>query len=660
MKGNPKMVGETAAFDWKKMDEALSGSASRNCHAVWRIILDFPGVSLYVPKYLVDAGVEFRSYDGKRSPYYGDPKLLEAIEQFIKSSAKRYDGDKRLGFMQAGLLGFWGEWHTYGYAFIPAGVGDMVVGWFAASYTKTRVQLRYPSASAYAAGFGLHDDSFAHSTLDGAANGGTAVSYFFWPSAVQKGQSDFWKRGVMGGETRPAIQGEVFDPTYARRTSFKQDFMECVQTTHATYIFHHAAFKNGGFSGIELANARHVHARMGYNFYISSISVKTSATAGQVDVDVSLAQIGVAPFYYDLRLALSCPGMSKKFVGGVEKTLIELESSAVYGFTGIPVNMTCLNAVAFTLESSYSYSGRPIKFAQGSNGLVVVSLPRPPLTTPIRPPFPAPVPPPFASPVRPPFPRPFSPPVASPVRPPLSAPMPPPVASSSTGRMTLVLVNTSTNAEVGIFKNGTTLELCKLPSINVRADPSSSIPVQSVQFLYDGINFNMENVAPFSFNGDSGSVLLPWTPSLGMHSIVAIPYSSPNAQGIMGPRTAVSFDVVQCATMLDLVLMNDGTGSAIQPLISGSTVRLSSLPTRNLNIYAITNPANLTTGGVRFAYNGNTNFRSEWQAPYAFAISGSWTLTTGTHNVTATVINNAGTSTGFNEGSRFVSFKVVA
>jgi hypothetical protein len=110
MKGNPNIVGDSAAFDWKKLDDALAGSASRNNHAVFRVICHFPGQENKVPQYLLDAGIDMRWYSGGRSPYYGDAKLQEALEQFVRALGRRYDGDKRIGWIQAGLLGFWGEW----------------------------------------------------------------------------------------------------------------------------------------------------------------------------------------------------------------------------------------------------------------------------------------------------------------------------------------------------------------------------------------------------------------------------------------------------------------------------------------------------------------------------------------------------------------------
>lgn len=388
MKGNPDVVGEKAAFDWSVLDNALSGSASRHMHAVWRVIMDFPGKPLQVPRYLLDAGIEMRGYDGGTSPYYGDSQLLEAVEQFVTRMGKRYDGDKRLAFVQAGIVGFWGEWHTGGVDAIPDGVTDQLVGWYASSFTKTKIQLRYSLPSGYKAGFGRHDDSFAFETLDGEANGGVVRDYYFWPDVVKQKQNDFWKRGVMGGETRGHLQQEIFEPWYSARTFEKQDFMDCVTTTHTTYIFHHSAFREGGFTGTELTNARHAHARMGYNFYVSEVAAKASSATQQVNIDVTVKQIGVAPFYYDLSLGLRCPGMTKKTVAGVN-SLIDNGSTKVFSFSGIPATTACLDSVSLSLESSYAYQKRPIKFAQG-NGTVAFSLPLPggaptaPVASPLR------------------------------------------------------------------------------------------------------------------------------------------------------------------------------------------------------------------------------------------------------------------------------------
>ena len=180
----------------------------------------------------------------------------------------------------------------------------------------------------------------------------------------------------MGGETRPELQQTIFEPGYQQRTSFKQDFMECVDTTHATYMFHHNAFQNGGYSGPDLKNARNAHARMGYNFQVMNVAVASSSTGtGTVAVDVTVEQTGVAPFYYPLSLALSCAGTTET-LNGVEG-LIDNGDSQVFGFLDIPADSACLDNIEITLVSEYIPAGRPARFAQGKDGTVSLSLPLP-------------------------------------------------------------------------------------------------------------------------------------------------------------------------------------------------------------------------------------------------------------------------------------------
>jgi hypothetical protein len=51
--------------------------------------------------------------NGGPSPNYGDPRVLRALEQYIVALGDRYDGDKRIGAIHVGLLGIYGEGHTF-------------------------------------------------------------------------------------------------------------------------------------------------------------------------------------------------------------------------------------------------------------------------------------------------------------------------------------------------------------------------------------------------------------------------------------------------------------------------------------------------------------------------------------------------------------------
>ena len=107
---------------------------------------------------------------------------------------------------------------------------------------------------------------------------------------------------MMGGETRPELQGTIFTDMYPARTEYHQDYKECVDALHISYAVHHGAFQDGGYTGNTLRNANFIHAYMGYAFYVSEVAAITTSisSAHAVSVAVTITQLGVAPFYYDL------------------------------------------------------------------------------------------------------------------------------------------------------------------------------------------------------------------------------------------------------------------------------------------------------------------------------------------------------------------------
>lgn len=152
-----------------------------------------------LPDYLVAEGVELRRFKTNQlSPYYGDPKLMLAMKQFITAFGNKYDGDRRISCIQLGLLGYWGEWHTFGNPdFLPLWVEDEMIKWYDNAFSITKLLVRQTMPSAYLAGFGRHDDSYSYNTLDGKDNGGLFFNWFFWPQIVIAKQTDFWKKNIM-------------------------------------------------------------------------------------------------------------------------------------------------------------------------------------------------------------------------------------------------------------------------------------------------------------------------------------------------------------------------------------------------------------------------------------------------------------------------------
>jgi hypothetical protein len=182
--GLNKVMTANNTFNWNAyLEPKLTATANRGKHAILRFFLDYPQEPTGVPDYLIQAGLTFSTYTaygGGKSPNYSDTNLLYALKTFITALGAKYDNDNRIGFIQLGLLGFWGEWHTYtnkDEGWIPMSTKTSVVSWFRAAFQKTQLLM---TEDIGLSDIGLHDDSFAYETIDGAANGGVLEDYFFW------------------------------------------------------------------------------------------------------------------------------------------------------------------------------------------------------------------------------------------------------------------------------------------------------------------------------------------------------------------------------------------------------------------------------------------------------------------------------------------------
>ena len=59
-------------------------------------------------------------------PDWNDPHFLDRAEKLLQALGRRYGGDPRLGVVQIGLYGNWGEWHTWPLRYpSPTGAQDM-------------------------------------------------------------------------------------------------------------------------------------------------------------------------------------------------------------------------------------------------------------------------------------------------------------------------------------------------------------------------------------------------------------------------------------------------------------------------------------------------------------------------------------------------------
>jgi hypothetical protein len=305
-------------FTWEPLERLLSDIAGRGCQTVVRVYLEYPGRPTGVPQFLIDAGVRLRSWTNTNTqpfppkidhtPDYEDPRLRTALTNFITALGARYDGDPRIGFVTAGLLGTWGEWHTHPHPewFASKTVQTEVMDAYEAAFQKTPVLLRYPAgekdrerAANHARGFGYHDDSFAWATLPTGRKGD---AWFFLALLNQAGPEALakWRTRPIGGEIRPEVWPCLWTEAGCREG---QDYFRCVEETHATWLMDTSTSRRltPGQRERAMAGAR----KLGYEFHVASAEFPPTPTDRHLPITLTITNTGVAPFYRDWPVELA-------------------------------------------------------------------------------------------------------------------------------------------------------------------------------------------------------------------------------------------------------------------------------------------------------------------------------------------------------------------
>ncbi len=394
------------------LEPQLQSIASRGHQAVMRVYLDYPGRSSGIPQFLLDGGLKIHRYTyfgnslrsmDSVSPDYDDPQLVTALEHFIAAFGSRYDGDPRIGFVTLGLIGFWGEWHTWPqdgstqetavYKALPDpkeenwmpsdATQERILKAYDDAFNTTRLLMRYPmlppngqqsgpgrrmNYGSVNYNIGYHDDSFAYNTLFGE-------DWYFMGKMEWSGAIDKWKTEPIGGELRPEIQLSVWnEPPKARDT---ENFSVAVDDTHVSWLIAHSIFTTRSITAgtavykAALAGAR----RMGYEFYISAVSLADFDTTDPLAVSVRLQNTGVAPFYYDWPVVLGVIDTSGKVVTtydpGWKLTHLLPASTGTVPYTEWTYRQTDHRLVSGTYTLALYVAnplpnGHPVRFANAS------------------------------------------------------------------------------------------------------------------------------------------------------------------------------------------------------------------------------------------------------------------------------------------------------
>ena len=301
-------------YDWTEFEQQLSSIKSRGHQAALRFYLDYPTKPTGVPDYLlgpngIDQSRKYNFYDNNGnsfSPDYNDPRVQSLIKDFVAEFGKNYDGDPRIGYITTGLIGFWGEQHTYPMDGNSHTDNPNIAQWMPtrevelsyyqawdAAFNTTKLLNRSPGPGLENIKIGFHDDSFAESTLP-------TIDWHFMARMQTYKLTERWQTEAIGGEVYPEIQRCVFnEPTDCNHS---EDFNEATTQTHATWLVNHKAFSEG-YSGAALEKATKAHAALGYDLAVTQ--TRTIVKDGKTQVSIRLTNRGVAPFYYNWPLEFS-------------------------------------------------------------------------------------------------------------------------------------------------------------------------------------------------------------------------------------------------------------------------------------------------------------------------------------------------------------------
>jgi hypothetical protein len=281
--------GQFAFDEWEK--RVWDTARAKDKHVVFRVYADTPRHRSGFPKWLRDKGVKltrYTDYGGGESPDYDDPRVVSAMERLITALGKRYDGHPRVAFVQLGLLGFWGEWHTYPRNELFAGlpVQKKVIDSFHKAFPTKSLMARYPGNYAgEQAWLGFHDDMFPDDT-DGPEE------WKFLPRMRKSKRTDNWKLAVIGGEMEPGKARKWLGAQYDATS-------QMIDKSHFTWVGPYCPALERRPDPEFTERAAALVRKMGYQFAIEEVRHPAVVSRGEM-LKFSLAgeNQGVAPFYY--------------------------------------------------------------------------------------------------------------------------------------------------------------------------------------------------------------------------------------------------------------------------------------------------------------------------------------------------------------------------
>jgi Domain of unknown function (DUF4832) len=284
------------AFDrWEQKAWSVPEAAGK--HVVLRVYVDYPSRPSGLPDWLKGkvALTRYTEHGGGLSPDYDNPRLIAALARLIEAMGRRYDGHPRVAFIELGLLGFWGEWHTWprDALYAKPETERQAIDAYRRAFPHKILMARYARGDAGRQPWlGFHDDLFPEDSDNGH-------DWSFLAGLRRSGRDGNWQRAAIGGEMVPHRAKEWLGKG-AEQT------LTMIDRGHFSWVGPYCPALDRSQSPEFVKTSQAVVRRLGYQFRLTELRHAAEvAKAETITVTIRGVNEGVAPFYYPWRVDLA-------------------------------------------------------------------------------------------------------------------------------------------------------------------------------------------------------------------------------------------------------------------------------------------------------------------------------------------------------------------
>ncbi len=274
--------------DWERKEWSVPAAKSK--HVVLRVYVNYPSRRSGLPDWLNNdvKSTAYKDHGGGVSPDYDNPRMLAAMERLIAAMGRRYNGNPRVAFIELGLLGFWGEWHTWprDELYAKPETERRVIEAYHRAFPNKILMARYARGHAGSQPWlGFHDDLFPQDTDNGQ-------DWSFLAGMRRSGRTANWEKAAIGGEMVPH-RAKQWLGAGAEQTK------EMIERGHFTWVGPYCPALDKSNSSEFLKRSESLVRRMGYEFRLTEVRHADEVAKGAtLAVTIGGLNEGVAPFYY--------------------------------------------------------------------------------------------------------------------------------------------------------------------------------------------------------------------------------------------------------------------------------------------------------------------------------------------------------------------------